>query len=232
MKSGEEINRISDDGYLVLPLSISRLAAGQSPEEVYETFGHFTPKLEIFSNDVVLLYTNGIYFNSEDISFEKRKKLNQQILNHTAALRSLILKKKQYMPGAFHFLPVDYVILNSPQFGEFFSLLKKAEEVDETFRQNIQKDMGEREYNEANTNFILEELAIGHIIKQRLVEFPRTLVRNDIWRLICYPGAYLYSDVYQWKQNILPKPDKINPYNSGQYDFASKKFWDYNDVQI
>jgi hypothetical protein len=228
MKSGQEINRISGDGYLVLPLSVSRLAAGQSPEEVYEIFGYFAPKLEVFANDVVLLYTNGIYFNSEEISFERRKKLNQQILNHATALRSLIFKKKQYIPGAFHFLPVDYVILNSPQFGEYFGLLKKREADDKEFRFAIQQDMGEREYNEANTNFILEEVAIAHIIRQRLVEFPRTLVRNDIWRLLCYPGGPILSDAYQWQNNILPRPDTINPYNSGQYNYTSKQLYDYN----
>ena len=98
MKTGFDINRIQDDGYLILPLSMSRLATGQSPEFCYEVLGAFLEKLETFSSDVVLLYTNGLYFNSEEVSFENRKKTTQQALNHIQALRKLIEKKKEFIP--------------------------------------------------------------------------------------------------------------------------------------
>ena len=232
MKSGFDINKLTGDGYLILPLSMSRLAHGhgQDPEQCYEIFEHFTPKLETYSNDVVLLYTYGLYFNTDAVAFEERKKLNQQVLNHSGALRNLIEKKKQFMPAAFHFMSFDYVVLNSPQFRDFFDLLKKAEKDDADFRAELEKDMMGREYNEANLNFLLEEIAVAHILRQHLVDLPRTLVRRDIWRLLVYPGPQINGDLYQWKKKILPQKDDINPYSGGQYDFDQKVFNNFEEI--
>ena len=94
MKSGFDINKIQGDGYLILPLSMSRLATGQSPEFCYSLLEEFVKKLETFSSDVVLLYTNGLYFNSEEVSFENRKKTTQQALNHIYVFRNLIESRK------------------------------------------------------------------------------------------------------------------------------------------
>lgn len=234
MKSGFDINRIDGDGYLILPLSMSRLAhgRGQDPEQCYEVFNHFIPKFESFSNDVILLYTYGLYTNTEEPGFETRKKLNQQALNHVTRLRSLIEKKKEYIPGAFHFLPFDYVVLNSPRFHDFYSILKKSAEEDEHFRAVLEKDMSGREYSEANLNFLLEEIVIAHIVRQHMVDFPRTLVRRDIWRLIVYPGAPILSSAYQIQKKILPQEDAINPYALGQYDFENKVFNDYREIVL
>lgn len=231
MKSGYDISRLTEDGYLILPLSMSRLAHGhgQDPEQVYEIAEYFLPKLETYSNDVILLYTYGLYFNTDLVAFEARKKLNQQVLNHSEALRNLINKKKQFMPGAFHYLSFDYVILNSQYFGNFFDLLKVAEKEDQNFRKELEKDMMGREYKKANLNFLLEEIAVAHILRQHLVELPRTLVHRDIWRLIAYPGNYIYGDRYQFKNKILPQKDNINPYSGGLYDFDKKIFNNFNN---
>ncbi len=232
MKSGFDISRLTGDGYLILQLSMSRLAydRGQDPKQVYEILEYFLPKLESYSNDVVLLYTYGLYFNTDAVAFEARKKLNQQILNHSSALRNLIEKKKQFIPGAFHYLSFDYIILNSPQFGNFFDLLKTAEKEDKNFRLELEKDMMGREYNEANINFILEEIAVTHILRQHFVDLPRTLVRRDIWRLIVYPGQIINGDAYQWKNKILPQKDTINPYSDGSYDFNKKVFNKFSNI--
>ncbi len=230
MRTGFDINLIQGDGYLVIPLSMVRLGNSQSPEDTYKIFHYFSKKLATYTNDVILLYTSGLYFNDENITYEKRVKINEQMINHSLALRKLIQKKKEFMPGAFHFLPIDYIILNCKDFRVFFNKLKRLVKTDEKFKECVKKDMGKREYNEANENFILEEVAVAHIIKERLVEFPRTLVKNDIWRLIAYPGTYMESDKYQWNNKILPQNDIINPFRGTQYDFEKKKLFVYSDM--
>lgn len=230
MKSGFDINRIQGDGYLILPLSMSRLATGQNPEYCYSVLETFLQKLETFSNDAVLLYTNGLYFNSEEVSFENRKKTTQQALNHIYALRALIAKQKQFIPGAIHYLPIDYVIFNSPHFKEFFATLKALEKTDEEFRTLLINDSKDREYTEANINFIIEEIVVAHIMREKLVDLPRTLVRNDSWRLIAYPGAPLASDMYQWQKKVLPRNDSTNPYAGAQYDLAAQHLVLFNQI--
>jgi len=230
MRSGFDINLIQGDGYLVIPLSMIRLSNSQTPEETYKIFQYFSKKLATYSNDVILLYTSGLYFNDENITYAKRIKINEQMINHSLALRKLIHKKKEFVPGAFHFLPIEYIILNCKDFKTFFNKLKKLVKTDNKFKECIKKDMGKREYNEANENFILEEVAVTHIIRERLVEFPRTLVKNDIWRLIIYPGTYMESDKYQWDNKILPQNDTINPFHDSQYNFEKKKLFVYSDM--
>lgn len=230
MKHWYNINMIQGDGYLVIPVSMARISSGQSPEKIYEIFDYFARKLSVFSNDVIILYTNGLYFNTEDITYELRVELNKKIIQHAASLRKLIEKKKQYIPGAFHYLPIDYVILNSKDFGWFFDILKRRERTDKDFRKSIKQDIGNRPYNEANINFILEEVVVTHIIKQRLVDFPKTLVRNDLWRMVAYPGDHMHSDAYQWNNKLLPQSDTTNIYAGTQYNFSEKKLCVYDEL--
>ena len=77
MKTGHDISRLDGDGYLVLPLSMSRLADGhgQDPTWCYEVIDYFISKFTTLSNDVVFLYTYGLYFNTDEVAFEKRKKI-------------------------------------------------------------------------------------------------------------------------------------------------------------
>ncbi len=231
MKTGFDIHKINGEGYLIIPLSMDRLSSGQDPKSCYKILDDFINKLETYSNDVIFLYTNGLYFNTVELSFEKRKKTNQQMINHSMALRRLIKKRRKYIPNAFHFLPIDYIILNSEYFAELFAKLKKLEREDKIFRNLLIKDSKNREYNEANINFLLEEIVVAHIIRQGMVEFPRTLVKNDTWRLIAYPGIYLYSDVYQWNKNILIKKETTNPYKGAQYDTTQKKIFIFDNIK-
>lgn len=224
MKSGHDLNRISDEGYLIIPLSMSRMAAGhgQDPEWCYEVLQYFAAKLDTYSNDVVFLYTDGLYYNSETVSFEQRKKLSQQTLNHVTALRNLITKKREFMPGAVHYLPFDYVVMNSSKFTQQLQLLRDREAHDATFREALASDLSDREYTEANRNFLLEEIVVSHLLRQHMVELPRTLVRRDIWRLLVYAGPAIAGDVYQVQHRVLSQTDKINPFALAHYDFERK----------
>ncbi len=170
-----------------MPLSMSLLGSRQSPEFCYSVLEVFLKKLESFSSDVILLYTNGLYFNSEEISFENRKKTTRQSLNHITALRNLIEKKRQFIPSALHYLPIDYIIFNSPHFKDFFEKLKKLETQDEEFRKLLIADSKTQEYTEANMNFLIEEIVVAHILRENFIELPKTLVKTESWRLIAYP---------------------------------------------
>ena len=231
MKTGFDINTISGDGYLILPLSMSRLAKGQTPEFCYETLHFFRDKLQTYSSDAVLLYTNGLYFNSEEVSFENRKKTNQQIFNHVNELRNLVQKNKDFIPGAIHYLPIDYAILNSPAFKDVHATLKKLETEDETFREHLLMDTRDREYTEANVNFLIEEIAVAHVLREKLVELPRILVKSDDWRLIAYPGEPLKSDIYQTKIGALERKSN-NPYSGAQYNVDQKHIVIFSETEL
>jgi len=112
-KHNFDVTRICGDGYLVLPLSMSRLSSGQSPEKVYEILQCFIQKLSTFATDVVFLYTSGLYLSSAAASFELRQKINNQMMTHSIRLKGLIKKRKEFVPGAFHYLPSEYFLVNA-----------------------------------------------------------------------------------------------------------------------
>lgn len=232
-KSGFNINKIIGSGTLILPISMSRIAGGQSPEDCYEMLGYFEEKLESFNNDAILMYTNGLYFNTEDIAFEKRVKTNNQIINHTASMRKLIDKNRKFIPKAIHFMPIDYIILNSAKYQEMFNLLKQKEKENIDFQNYIKADINGREYTEANINFILEEIVVGHIIREQFVDLPTTLAKADEWRIICYPGNVLKSEVYVYQQKYLEKNKNcINEYRGSMYNFKDKILEVFSDITL
>ena len=173
MKSGFDINRIEGDGYLVLPLSMSRLAAGngQDPKWCYKVLQYFSKKITHQSVDVIFLYTYGLYSNTEEQGFKQRKKLNQQALNHVSALRNMVEKGGDFIPGAIHCLPFEYIVLNTPHFSDYLENLKELERENKKFRAVLKDNTGEREYNEANINFLIEETVVAHSIRHQLVDF-------------------------------------------------------------
>lgn len=206
-KDNFDISKLSGSGYVIFPLSMSRLSTGQSPEIIYDFLKFLEPKIESISNDVVLLYTDGLYLNSDDKALDLRKKMINQMLNHKMGLLKLIYKEKKYVPKAFHFLPWDYSILSTENFHNAKTALIKASKNDERFKECLMNDLKiqGRESSDANNSFLIEETVITHLLTQKEIPLPHTLAPENGWRLICYPGEPISSWVYVYKNNLLPK---------------------------
>lgn len=232
-----DINKIPTDGYLVLPLSMSRLAKGkgQSPEECYKIIQFFETKVSQVGIDFIFLYTNGLYYNDKETALKVRKKTNIQMIEHKNAILKLLIKRKKYIPQASHFIPWDYIILNSPEYQEYYLKLIKLKNINKKFNEVLIKDLKNREQNEANINFLLEEIVVTHLIRQELIEFPKTLVKQDKFRLIIYPGEYLQADLFQWEHKLLPqiqtKKQHQNPYYASHYNFEKRINYNFDEIK-
>lgn len=228
------INQLPSDGYLVLPLSMSRLSegAGQSPNDCYSVIEYFEKKISEVGVDFVFLYTNGLYYNNDESALSVRKKTNLQMIEHKNKVLKLIKKSKKYIYQAAHFIPWDYIVLNSLKYQEYYLKLIESKEKDEEFRKYLIKGLSDRPNTEANINFIIEEIVVTHLIREQLIDFPKTLVRNDRFRLIIYPGTYLKADLYQWKNMLLPQTDSINPFRASQYNFKEKVLYDFEMMGV
>ena len=123
---------------------------------------------------------------------------------------------------------LSYTLLDNSRFDEYFQILKKAKENDENFALLLRSGLAGREENEANVNFLIEEIVVTHMIREQMISFPKTLVQKDTFRLIVYPGPNFEADRYQFEHDLLPKSkDCTNPYRGAHYDFASKILIDY-----
>ena len=228
-KELRDINRVPADGYLIFPLSMGRLSNAQSAKKCHDALKFFEKKLEKISLDVIFLYTNGLYSSSNESALEVRKRTTGQMLAHKGAIMNLILKEKKYVPQAMHFLPWDYIVLNTPKFDEFYGKLKKLGKEDKEFYKILLESLNGREETEANINFLIEEIVVTHIIRQKLVELPKTLVKNDNFRLFVYPGKYLKGDLYQWKNKILSQSKESHFYAS-HYDLNKKVLYNFDEL--
>lgn len=189
---------------------------------------YFESKVSEVGIDLVLLYTNGLYYNNTESALEVRKRTNGQMLSHRNALYKLIVKEKKYITQAVHFLPWDYTILDAPRFEEFFQILKRAKDEDSEFSNLLEQGLAGRDVDEANVNFLIEEIVVTHLIREQIISFPKTLVRKDAFRLIVYPGPHFEADRYQYQKGLLPKNDEcLNRYRSGHYDFSKKMLIDF-----
>lgn len=237
-KESYDINKLPTDGYMIFPLSMSRLSygKGQSPEECFEIIKEFEKKVSQVGIDFIFLYTNGLYYNNDEPALNVRKKTNIQMIEHKNKILKLLIKSKKYIPQAAHFIPWDYIILNSPNYQEYYQRLVDLKEKDNDFKDLLIDGLQGRPETEANMNFIIEEIVVNHIMRQGLIDFPKTLVKNDKFRLIIYPGSYLKADLYQWKNKILQQHQdsnkKINPYYASHYDFTKRVLINFDEVEL
>ncbi|MFA5992860.1 MAG: hypothetical protein WC796_04090 [Candidatus Pacearchaeota archaeon] len=230
-KELHDLNQLPTDGYVVFPLSMSRIGNAQNAEECYKWLEFFEKKITVLGLDAIFLYTNGLYYNDNSPALEIRKKTNGQMISHSNAIRNLVIKKRKYMPQAIHFVPWDYIILNSQDFPIYYEKLKKLDKEDKEFHKLLIEVLKDRREDEANINFIIEEIAVGHIIRQKGIEFPKTLVKKDNFRLIAYPGPPLKADIYQWKKKILPQ-NKEFPFYASHYDLDKKIIYNFDEMEL
>ncbi len=222
-----DISRLPNDGYLIFPLSMSRLQTSQNPEACYQALAYFDQKIPVISNDVVFLYTNGLYYNTEESALSVRVRTLAQMLGHKNALQRVILQNREFVPQAMHFLPWDFVTLNGPQFESFVHALRRHHLIHPEFQQAVRLSLGEREETEANVNFLLEEIAVTHLLREKMVELPKSLVKQDTFRLICYHGPHMPADAYQWQNHLLPLNEECtNPYRASHYDLEAHLLFD------
>lgn len=231
-----DINKLPTDGYIIFPISMSRISNAQDAKNCYKAIQFLETKMSLPGVDGIFLYTNGLYYNNEESGIVIRKKTNQQMIDHRNSILKLVNKNKKYLPQAMHFIPWDYVLLNSADFSDFLARLKRAFIKDSNFSYFLREDLKERKETEANIAFLIEEIVLNHIIRQKLVDFPKTLVRQDKFRLFVYPGAYMKADLYQWKNKLLPqkqiKNSNSNPYYASQYDLDRKILYDFDKVEL
>ena len=182
-KELHDINQLPPDGYLVFPLSMSCLSNAQNAEECYKALEFFESKIAKLGLDVVFLYTNGLYYNNEDPALEVRKKTNGQMIAHSNSIRNIVIKKRKYLLQSMHFLPWDYIILNSPEYQKYYEKLRKLSKEDSEFHALLLVTLKERKESEANLNFLIEEMAVTHVIRQKSIEFPK--LDNLILKFFC-----------------------------------------------
>lgn len=234
-----DLSRVPGNGFLIFPLSMSRLHGAQSPNAIYEFLEFFEKKIEEKTVDVIFIYTNGLYFNTLNSASDIRKKTNAQMVTHKQELLNIIKKAKRFTPRACHFVAWDYFILQAEKFSDLYSTLQSLKINDPIFKSIIDIEIEDRPKTTESYDFIIEETVITYLIRQKLVPLPYTLSHPEGWRLIIYAGDCLLSDAYVHNHKILPVNKNIinlerypSHFTSAMYSMSKKKLIEYNKVSF
>lgn len=230
-----DLNRIPGNGQIVLMLSMSRLFLGQNAKKTYETILHLLSKVAELSIDVYCIYTNGLYFNSDQVSIDVRRRTTNQMLQHHRELKALILRDKKMQLQTVNFLVWDSLILNCLYFSEMQVELFKLYEEDSQFQSLVQMEV-KNSLSEVNINFVLEETIVTYLLREGRIQLPTIFSGFDAWRLLVYAGGALLPDVYLSRA----KPEVLSTNSSwfhklcrkGMYNSELKNFVDYNRIPL
>ena len=141
-----DIHKLPTDGYLVLPLSMSRLSDGkdQSAKDCYDIIKYFEKKVSRVGIDFIFLYTNGLYYNNEESALSVRKRINMSMIEHKNKILQLVIRSKKYITQAMHFIPWDFIILNSSQYQGYYQKLINLKNTDKNFLKLLQEGLDGR----------------------------------------------------------------------------------------
>ncbi len=232
-----DINKFPQDwGIIVLPISMSRIANAQSPQECINALEHFLHKIVVNKVGANFIYSEGLYMNFEKEAYETKNRFAQNAVSHMGGVRKLVAKnfRKFQIDSAFHFDSWFQMYLSHNDFFSTFRAIKDFYESDEDFQKQVARDAQEqgKELTPQQINFYLEEHTFVYLLLNRQLTLQNDFVNGrEQWILLAYPGRPPRGQVYLFQKDPLHINSASNPYK-GQYDLVEQKFIDYHNVDL
>lgn len=239
-KIHDGINHISDirlftkkEGLIIFPISMNRISNSQAGKEYSQYLDFFTTKRSRGNVGVTFLYTDNLYEKYNQIEKPKANKSFELILNHK---NQFIKKLRQtiYAENAFDFVTWMQLLIQAENFSHLLARTKELYKKDKKFQQYVKEDIRKtgRKVTQNFVDFILEETLLSYLILKHEIGIPNKYTNGrDKWRLIAYPGKPNKSMIYFFQQNPFNRQSQ-NPYQNGQYDLDSKKFYDFDKINL
>lgn len=224
--------RLPTDGYIILPISMSRSSNSQAAKVCYDILKECEKQcIDPATIDVIVLYTTSLYYNDQnETAWSAKKRLVTQMLSHKAALDRLIRQKKG-LRLAVQYMTWEELVLAAPHYQNYYQKLQRRMKSDHDFNDLAVYSIGNREVNDASISFLIEETVMAHLVRQKQVPLPKRHVREDTFRLFVYPGPYIAIDFYQWKHRLLPQKAGV-PFGGSFYNAAKKELYTFDKMPL
>lgn len=226
-------------GMLIFLISPGNIAHKSSPIKCFEYIEYFagqdTKKIALKQVGAHFVYGDSLYLYTDQPAAPLRNKLLNQVFAHKNGVVNTISESPWYIEKYFSFSTWNQLIIDTLDFPSKFGELRLYYEKDE----NLQKYMAldakniDRPLDENQIKFFLEEILAFMYLAKMLVSLKNDYLQgHDKWRLLCYPGKPLLSEIYLFQQNPLKLPTSTNPYELCYYDLEEKKLYDYSRTDI
>jgi len=230
-----DINKFpAKHGLIVFPISMSRIYNAQSGDKYFEYLQFFEQKAVKPLVGVVFVYTDSLYRRYNQESGERMKKYFNMMFDHKNAYLKQ-LRKTLYIEKATSFFTWDQACFNVAKFDLYMEKVLNFYENNTFFKKYVEEDVKEsnREVNEQNTLFVIEEMLISYLITKGKTFLPNEFVQNhEEWILLCYPGAPMKSFTYFYQKNLFNIDNNKNIYQNSFYNLDDKKLYDYTRLTI
>lgn len=223
---------IPSDGYIILPISMSRSNNSQSALDCYNILKDCQALCKDATTiDVVVLYTATLYYSASGVTaWDAKRRLISQMISHKAALEKII-RTHGDLKFAIHFMSWEEVVLRTPDYQQHYQKLLHSIRTDKNLYNLAVYSIGNREVSDASISFLVEETVIAHNMRQKRVPLPMSPAQKDTFRLIVYPGPYIAIDLYQWKHNLLPQK-ATSLFCDSHYNAATKELYAFNEMPL
>jgi ATP-dependent Lon protease len=174
-----DINKFpAEKGLLIFPISMSRIATGQSPQECLGNLQHFSPsKISKPLVGVNFIYTSFLYFNLE-ANLELKKTYLNEMIKHQDGMKKLLNKHHLdfQIQHSFNYQTWAQLYLDSNQFRNRFLEIKEIYNSDIKFQKLLKEDCQwiNKEHDEQQVDFFLEEHLLVYLMTKG-----ETRLQND-----------------------------------------------------
>jgi hypothetical protein len=223
-------------GLIVMPISMSRIATGQSAEQCINWILDFginkviEPKIGLN-----FIYTDFLYFSSEEKASVLKKLFMSEVIKHKNGLQKLVSKNNQQLQiqQAFTFQNWNELYISTRDFNGDLIRIKKLFQNDDTFKKYLEEDIlfYKRNKSDDQIDFFLEEHLVAYLLMYQQIRLRNEyILGREEWVLWMYPGVPSKGLVYLFQKNPFKLQTK-NPY-LGQYNLTNNKFYSFNNIDL
>jgi len=223
-------------GIVVMPISMARIATGQSAQKCIEWILDFgSTKVTEPKIGLNVIYGDFLYLLSDEKASVLKERFMIEVIKHKNALQKLVQKNKQSLQiqHAFTYQNWNDLYISTKDFDGNLRDIRNLYKTDTLFQKYIDEDIAfcKREKSENQINFFLEEHLLSYLLlfKQMNLRNEFVLGREE-WILWVYPGVPCKADIYLFQKNPF-KLKTNNPY-LGAYNLENGKFYDYNRLDL
>lgn len=232
-----DINKLpAQEGILVFPISMSRIATAQSAENCWKQILHFSPKKIVKPLvGVHFIYGDYLYFNSDEKASDLKKRMVTQMITHKNEFEKIVQKNPMYIKKAFSFITWGQNYLDCPRYTTYLGKLRKMYHHDKKFQKCVAQDAKtyQRELNENQVSFFLDEILMTQLIMKGIISIPNDYIQNhQKWVLFCYPGKPLQSQAYFQQKNPFELENPTNKYENSFYDLETHTLYDLTKLKL
>jgi hypothetical protein len=221
-------------GITVVGISMPRIDKAQSPKKLFDSCVRLIPKIKLPMVGDVIVYSDGLYMNSDEKASVLKSKSQRLMEEHKAGYMKLIEKDIYLVRSAYSFTTWSQLILNCPSFCFYIEKLKKIYKKDRIFMKYVKDDIvfAGKKFDDNSVAYILEEILLDYLVAKMRVRLQNDFVQDkEKWILNCYNGKPHRSHVYIHKKNLL-KIKSSNIYENCWYDLDAKKLYEFDRLDI